>query len=90
MEILKITWTRPHRMLDKNEPWRDTMPTQPAKLPACTADACRGGRVPCPCPEACQLDDGIGAIRGLLSLPSLASAVVTVAACVAFVLWVTA
>lgn len=36
----------------------DTMPMPaPADLarPACSADACRGGRRPCPCPEACQL-----------------------------------
>ena len=22
---------------------------------ACTADACKQGRMPCPCPEACQM-----------------------------------
>jgi hypothetical protein len=49
----------PARRMDASDvqPWHDTMPTQPAKLPACTADACCQGRVPCPTPEACLLED---------------------------------
>lgn len=31
-------------------------PTQPMQhLPACTADACRSGTLPCPTPEACRV-----------------------------------
>lgn len=32
-------------------------------FPACTANACNGGRKPCPCPDACQIpqdEDGPG------------------------------
>ena len=56
-EAIRQSW--PARRMDASDvqPWRDTMPTQPAKLPACSADACCQGRVPCPTPEACRLDD---------------------------------
>jgi hypothetical protein len=36
---------------------RDSWPPLRDSFPACTADACCHGRVPCPTPEDCRLDD---------------------------------
>ena len=36
---------------------RDSWPPRRDSFPACTADACCHGRVPCPTPEDCRLDD---------------------------------
>ena len=35
----------------------DTIPAAPDRVTACKSEACREGRRPCPCPQACQLTD---------------------------------
>jgi len=34
---------------------------------ACRADACQQGRLPCPCPSACEIDDPLSIPRGIAS-----------------------
>lgn len=61
---------------------------------ACTGNACRSGREPCPTPEACQLpardendDSQFGALEGMVrGLPYLAAAWAVVAV-LAFLAW---
>lgn len=48
-----------------------TQPT-PTSTAACTANRCHQGRMPCPCPQACELpadplqDDRMSAAEGVL------------------------
>ena len=56
---------------------------QAERLPACRADACAQGRLPCPCPDACHVAarhiSAKGAFLPVFLLLSLAAALALVA-----------
>ena len=55
---------------------------------ACRADACQQGRLPCPCPHLCELEDPLSAALGIASgLVMSIAAWVVIALALAAALW---